>query len=300
MSILPIIFIIIVIHFILCTILLIYCLTRETSLRKENIVPIILVPIFAPLAAIILEWIHFSNHQGEKLEEILLEPLGDDILWKTIKNHHEVGNIVPLEEALLINENKTKRKMILNALYDDPLKYLDVLLIASHNEDVETAHYATTTISHTQRKFQINLHKTKIAVEENPNNLQLLDHYIELLEIYIDSGLLEEYLLQNQRKAYAQALEKKLAINDKDKTTLIKKLRNCVKLEEYSDAFEIGEKLKRYWPHDEDVWNEVLRVCIEGKDKKKFQASIDEIQNTPIQWTKQGKDRINLWILGAK
>ena len=155
MSILPVIIIILVIHIVLCLIYLIFSLTRETTLRKENIIPILLIPLFAPLTAIILEWLQFSGHQGEKLDEILLEPLEDDILWKTVKNHHEVGNIVPLEEALIINENNTKRRMMLDALYDDPLKYLDVLLVASHNEDVETAHYATTTLSHSQKKFQI-------------------------------------------------------------------------------------------------------------------------------------------------
>jgi hypothetical protein len=58
--------------------------------------------------------------------------------------------------------------------------------------------------------------------------------------------------------------------------------------------------LKKYWPQDENVWNEVLRVCVEGKDKRRFQATIDEIQKTPINWTKQGKERMNLWLAGAK
>lgn len=299
MSILPVI-VILVTHFILCAILLIYSLIRKTTLRKENIIPILLVPIFAPLAAILVEWIHFSGHQGEKLEEILLQPLADDILWKTIKNHHEVGNIVPLEEALLINENDTKRKMMLNALYDDPLKYLDVLLIASHNADVETAHYATTTLSHSQRRFQIEIQRTKAAVDENPNNQKLLDYYIALLEKYIDSGLLEEYLLRNQRLAYSEALDEKLDFQKNDKATLFKKLRNSILLKEFDDAFKISDVLKNHWPEDEDVWDEVLRACVEGKNKEKFQATVDEILRTPIQWSKQGKEKLNLWIEGAK
>jgi hypothetical protein len=275
-------------------------LIRKTALRKEYIIPTLLVPIFGPLAALMVEWISFSGNQGEKLDEILLQPLEDDILWKTIKNHHEGGNIVPLEEALLINENETKRKMMLNALYDDPLKYLDVLVIASHNEDVETAHYATTTLSHSQRSFQVEIQRTRAAVDENPDNLKILDYYIALIEKYIDSGLLEEYLLRNQRIAYSEALDNRLSIRKNDKTTLIKKLRNSIQLKEFGDAYKISDKLKNHWPEDEDVWNEVLRVCIEGKDKEKLQVTIDEIQITPIQWTKQGKEKINLWIAGAR
>jgi hypothetical protein len=258
------------------------------------------VPIFGPIAAIINEWINFSGHQGEKLEEILLLPLEDDILWRTIKNHHESGNIVPLEEALLINENKTKRRMILSALYDDPMKYLDVLFVASHNEDVETAHYATTTISHSQRSFQVEIQNASLAVENNPGNVNLLDHYIALIEKYIDSGLLEEYLLHNQRIVYSKALDKKLEIHPNDKSTLIKKLRNHIELKEYGTAFRVSDQLRNSWPVDEEVWNEILRVCIEGKDKEKLKETLEAIRVTPVQWTKHGKEKINLWIAGAK
>ncbi len=298
MSILPVV-VLLVIHLILCAILLIYSLVSKSSLRKENIIPTLFLPIFGPFAALLIEWISRSGRAGKKLEEILLLPLEDDILWKTIKNHNEGGNIIPLEEALLINENSTKRKMMLDALYDDPLKYLDVLLIASHNQDVETAHYATTTISHSQRRFQIEVQKTKTAVEEHPKDPKILDYYILLVEKYINSGLLEEHLLRNQRLAYSEALDKKLAFQINDKATFVKKLRNCIQLAEFDAAFRISDELKAHWPEDEEVWNEALRVCIEAHDKERLQETIDEILITPIRWTKQGKEKIDHWIAGA-
>ncbi len=259
-----------------------------------------MVPIIGPLVASIIEWIYYSGNQGEKIDEILLPPLEDDILWRTIKNHHETGNIVPLEEALLINENDTKRRMMLSALYDDPLKYLDLLFVASHNEDVETAHYATTTISHSQRSFQIEIQRASAAIEKDPENPKLLDSYIGLIERYINSGLLEEYILYNQRIIYSKALERKLEIQPNDKVTLMKKLRNHIELKEYGTASRIGDQLKNLWPEDEEVWNEILRVCIEGKDKEKLRETIDAIKKTPILWTRQGKEKINLWIAGAR
>jgi hypothetical protein len=268
-------------------------------LRKENIIPILLVPIIGPIVAGLIEWMNHSGNQGEKLDEILLHPLEDDVLWKTIKNHHEGGNLVPLEEALLINENETKRRMMLSALYDDPMKYLDVLFVASHNEDVETAHYATTTISHSQRSFQVEIQNASVEVEKDPDNILLLEHYITLIEKYINSGLLEEYLLKSQRIVYSKALESKLEIQPDDKSTLVKKLRNHIELKEYGAAFRLSDKLKNLWPEDEDVWNEILRVCIEGRDKEKLRETIEAIQRTQIQWTKQGKEKINLWIEGA-
>ena len=58
--------------------------------------------------------------------------------------------------------------------------------------------------------------------------------------------------------------------------------------------------MRNTWPEDEEVWNEILRVCIEGKDKEKLQETLEAISVAPIQWTQQGKEKINLWIAGAK
>jgi len=297
--ILPVI-VILLIHLILCIILLVYAIIRKPYLRKENLISIVLLPIFGPIGAIIIEWMNYSGDQGEKLDEILMQPLEDDILWKTIKNHHESGDIVPLEEALLINENETKRRMILNALYDDPMKYLDVLFIASHNEDVETSHYATTTISQSQRNYHLEMQKASAALETNPEDIQMLDYYIALIEKYIDSGLLEEYLLKNQRITYSKALDRKLDNQPNDKPTLIKKLRNHIQLKEFPAAVSIGIRLTKLWPEDEEVWSEVVRICVEGKDKERLHETIEDIQRSPIRWTKQGKEKVNLWIAGIR
>jgi hypothetical protein len=294
------IIIIVIIHLILCVLIVIYSIVREAYLRKENILPTFFLPLIGPISAILIEWMNYSGRQGEYLEEIFLPPLEDDILWKTVKNYHESSDIVPLEEALLLNENQTKRRMMLNALYDDPLKYLDVLFVASHNEDVETAHYATTTISHSQRSFQLEIQKASVAVAENPDDIFYIDNYINLLEGYINSGLLDEYLLRNQRIIYSKALDRKLSIKPNDKLTLIRKLRNHLELNEFSEAARVSDQMKTQWFDDEDVWNEILRVCIEGRDKEKLRETIEAIRKAPIQWTKQGKEKIGLWIEGVR
>ena len=106
---------------------------------------IFFVPIFGPITAITIEALNIWNRQASKPIELEPLTLGDDILWVTLKSFHESGDIVPLEEAILINDVKVRRRFMLETLYTDPLKYLDVLNIAKYNDDVETSHYATTT-----------------------------------------------------------------------------------------------------------------------------------------------------------
>ena len=114
--------ILLVLHIILSMISIFFILSGKTSLRKELIIPVIILPIFGPLMALTIGLLNISGEQGKK--NLDLEPLtpDEDILWKTLKSYHEKGNIVPLEEAILIDDVRTRRKFMLETLYEDPLK----------------------------------------------------------------------------------------------------------------------------------------------------------------------------------
>src|SRR5204863_2823728 len=116
-------------HVLLAIIGVYFVLSEKTSLRKEHIIPMIMLPIIGPLVALIIEALNISGEQGKKPIEQDHEDFGEDILWKTLRNYQEKGNLVPLEEAILINDVKTRRKYMLETLYEDPLKYLDVLML---------------------------------------------------------------------------------------------------------------------------------------------------------------------------
>ena len=292
--------ILVFLHIILSIVGVCFILFGKTSLRKEYIVPVLVLPILGPLLILVIEMLNISSG-GQNTKPIDLEPdiLDEDILWKALKNYHEKGNIVPLEEAILINDVKTRRKFMLETLYEDPLKYLDILLLAKNNEDVETSHYATTTISHAQRVFQVAIQELAIAVEADIDNMILLDKYVETLDKYIESNLLEEHLLRNMRIVYRGVLDKKLARVKNDKATLIRKLRNSIELKDYGSAFETSDALKEYWPKDEQTWIEAVRVCVEGKDKHRLLEILEEIRGSSLVWTKQGREQIDPWIKGV-
>ena len=172
---------IIVIHLVVAILVSVYVFFGKSHLRKEHVIIILVVPIVGLLYALTVQLLNMMGKQGDKNVDML--PLAfDDILWKSLKSTTEDGNLVPLEEAMLIDDFGTRRRIMLDALYDDPMKYLDVLLIARHNDDIDTTHYATTMISHAQKQFQLSLQKFAAAIENEPENILLLDKYIDTLE----------------------------------------------------------------------------------------------------------------------
>jgi hypothetical protein len=289
-------FIVISIHVVFSVFYIIFILSGRSGLRKEYIIPIILVPLFGPLTALAVELLIMSAEAGNTPLDIETDAFADDILWKTVKRFHEQGDIVPLEEAIMINDAKTRRKYMLETLYDDPLKYLDILLMAKNNDDVETSHYATTSISYLQRSFQLSIQKLAVEVEKNPDDLELLDDYIGTLANYIESGLLEEHLLRNMRLVYSNVLDRKLAKIKNDQAALIEKVRNSIALKEYVSAFEVSDLLRKHYPEDEESWIESIRVCVEGHDRNKLLETVTAMQNRKISWTKLGREQIAPWV----
>ena len=125
--------------------------------------------------------------------------------WVGIR--HEADRLVPLEEAFLINEPKKRRELMMDLLRSEPRKHLDLLLLARFNEDPETAHYATATLTEVQRQMQLELQQMQTALLKNPQDAKTRLAYIELLNGYVDSGLLEGQLLERQRRMLGKALD---------------------------------------------------------------------------------------------
>jgi hypothetical protein len=287
---------VILLHVFLALVYAIFIVLERSHIRKEYIILICFVPVFGLLAALLVEFMLILGKQGIRNPDLEQVGLDDDILWATLKRFHEKGDLVPLEEAVLIDEVKVRRKSILETLYGDPIKYLDVLNVAKYNDDIETSHYATTTISKAQKDFQLSVQKYALEIERHPDDPRILDAYVEILRQYIQSGLLEERLLVNLRHVYSRMLDRKLAVAKDDKNALIEKLRNAVELKDYACAWDTSSLLKKYWSIDEQTWIEALRVCVEGQDWIQLQRTIEEIRGKEIDWTPQGREQVSPWL----
>lgn len=292
----PVEVIIIVLHVLLILGYSIFVYLGKAHFRKEQLLPMLFMPVFGSFMAIITEVMVISKKQGSKPIELERLAFGEDILWVTLKSFDENKDVVPLEEAILINDVHVRRKFMLEMLYSDPLKYLDVLSVAKYNDDIETSHYATTTISKVQKDFQLSIQKLGVEIERNPKDQDILDLYIETLEKYIASGLLEEHLLRNLRLVLSGALERRLELGGVKKNTLLKKLENCIRLGEIDTAFEVAEYLTGEWEEDERVWISYLHACVDARDRRRLEEVMSKVPVSKINWTRDGRESIKFWM----
>jgi hypothetical protein len=265
--------------------------------RKEYLIPILCVPVFGPLLAVTIDLMHAFGHPGSRPVELEAFKLEQNVYWNAIEEPQADPSVVPLEEAILINDTQTRRQVVLDTFRHDAFGYLDVLLLARDDKDTDTTHYATIRITKIHRQFQLALQQYARQHEADPEDMGVLEKYLNLLEEYIASPLPDELILRRQKAVYARLLDEKLAVVPNDHGTILRKLRYCItNKEDLPAAQALANQLKRHWPQDEQTWIESLRLCVERHDREGLETTLNEMRSAPVNWTRQGRATVAPWL----
>lgn len=249
-----------------------------------------LIPLFGPLAGLLI--MRAGNRVPPQAEWM---KRNEEKHMSLIAARGEADKTVPLEEALLINDPRQRRTLMMNMLRSDPRKYLDLLLVARFNEDPETAHYATATLMELQRQMQLDIQASQTRLSQAPEDMDARFLYVRQLQEYCDSGLLEGQLLRRQRLLLGEALEGFLSLRW-DKELMGMAVRNHLALGEADEARVQAESMIDRWPQAEEGWLERLRVCVECGDQQGLNKLRQRIKEAGVDWSQGGRERANYWL----
>ena len=96
-------------------------------------------------------------------------------------------NLVPIEEAIVINDNKSLREVMLNTVKGDIKDFLSAISMALDTEDSESAHYAASILSFELDEFRLEVERLYEEIkEEEPGETgaerKLLDYMNVILK----------------------------------------------------------------------------------------------------------------------
>lgn len=203
--------------------------------------------------------------------------------------------LVPLEEALLLNAPRERRMLMHNVMRSNPMTYLDLLFLARDNEDSETVHYATSTIMELQRQLELELQRLREAVARDAQNPKAHKEYIRLLTRYCDSGLLNGPPLARQRRALLDALEDGLALEQGEELCRLQ-VEALLAVESYAQAHASAERMLSLWPTRESGWIAAMRVVAKARDPKGAEALRSRMRRVQVDWTPSGYALVTAWM----
>ena len=145
------------IHALVCLVLWTLMKLGLLPVRGHMLAVMVLVPLWGPLLVVLIAR---SAVFGVGLKDATLESLRiNDELRRSILVHDRDtdAGVIPLEEALIVNDPADRRRLMLSMLTEEPDAYLVQLQAAKLNDDVEVAHYAATAVAQISKESDLKL-----------------------------------------------------------------------------------------------------------------------------------------------
>lgn len=291
--------VLLLIHVLVCLVLWTLMKLGLLPARGHMLAVMVLVPLWGPLLVVLLSV--RSAVFGDDLKDARLEALriNDDMHRSMLVQGREGDDgVVPLEEALIVNDPGDRRRLMLSMLTEDPDAYLAQLQAAKLNDDVEVAHYAATAVAQISKESDLKLQQLERAFKTDPS-AQNLNAYCDYLGTYLASGLAEGRVAQIQRQQYARLLARRCERED----GLALRVRYATALAdagEVDEAEDVAERLVADTPDEQDVWMLCLRLAVLRHDGEMVRRVIDAVDKQHVYLSAENRERLAFWREGEE
>ena len=291
--------VLLLIHVLVCLVLWTLMKLGLLPVRGHMLAVMVLVPLWGPLLVVLLSV--RSAVFGDDLKDATLEALriNDDMHRSMLVQGREGDDgVVPLEEALIVNDPGDRRRLMLSMLTEDPDAYLAQLQAAKLNDDVEVAHYAATAVAQISKESDLKLQQLERAFKTDPS-AQNLNVYCDYLGTYLASGLAEGRVAQIQRQQYARLLARRCERED----GLALRVRYATALAdagEVDEAEDVAERLVADTPDEQDVWMLCLRLAVLRHDGEMVQRVIDAVDKQHVYLSAENREKLAFWREGGE
>ncbi len=291
--------VLLLVHALVCLVLWTLMKLGLLPVRGHMLAVMVLVPLWGPLLVVLL--IARSAVFGDDLKDATLETLriNDDMHRSMlVQGREDDDGVVPLEEALIVNDPGDRRRLMLSMLTEDPDAYLAQLQAAKLNDDVEVAHYAATAVAQISKESDLKLQQLERAFKTDPS-AQNLNVYCDYLGTYLASGLAEGRVAQIQRQQYARLLARRCERED----GLALRVRYATALAdagEVDEAEDVAERLVADAPDEQDVWMLCLRLAVLRRDGEMVQRVIDAVDKQHVYLSAENREKLAFWREGGE
>ena len=250
---------------------------------RRNAIFYTVVSLFIPFAGLILALSLFLNPRHKEYDDEDIEEYDDLILTSRFVNDEEV--FIPIEEVLIVNDYKTRRRSLMDVFKYNSMDYTSTLRKAVSNDDSETVHYASTIITDLQKQVsgQVLYSRNRLEAAEARGEAIPDDYllYAEALKEYGRYGLFDESSALENKKIYDSVLQKLIFMDYDDMNIYEEHVRNLIDFGDYRDAMKVINELEIRYPENSDTIYYMLQ-CLHGSNNEiAFNEYLDDLYKSP-------------------
>lgn len=194
-------------------------------------------------------------------------------------------DIIPLEEAILVNEKKDLRMVMMNVIKEDIRNSLASITLALDSEDSEASHYAAAVLSDELNKFRLYVQKLWRRIqEEEPGETECE----EILLDYMDNILRQRIFSSHEQRKFVNILTEtaeSLYQKDAARLTLGRYEEVCLRALEIKD-FDCTAKwcgrMKEQFPEELTSYACRLKLCFARQDREGFFEALEALKKSNV------------------
>lgn len=130
-----------------------------------------------------------------------MQPHLEDVVFsqERVRSHIKADeercrNILPLEEAMSVNEKRDLRLVMMNTIRGDVQSTLGAITLALNSEDSETSHYAASVLTSELDEFRVKVRKLRLAIEgEEKGETAAEEELIPYMDGFLKQNLFAEH-----------------------------------------------------------------------------------------------------------
>ncbi|WP_025698459.1 hypothetical protein [Paenibacillus forsythiae] len=208
-------------------------------------------------------------------------------------------NIVPLEEALLVNDLTSRRRTMINLLKQDATEYLEVLRMAVSNEDTETSHYAVSAVVEIKRKLNHSLQEFSVRYETSRDDAHFLASYAGVLQNYMRSGFLDGSTLLQLKHSLAEVLRHWMDADPGSFEAHEQKVKIELELGNYISAEQAAVLMMERFPHREESYLAQMNLYFALRSPQRFNQALQALKQSPVRLSNDALKLVRFWSEGA-
>ena len=287
-----------VVHVLACVVVGLLMASGFLKTRMSCLPIMAFVPVFGAVALFFHE--RALRSDAQPCDDFEFEELRvNDAVYKSIvvEPAAQASEAVPLREALLVNDPATRRRLIMDVLYDDASAQPQALRAARSNDDAEVVHYATTALVELQKTYDDRMQRARAACQADAHDVAAARDLASVLGTYIESGLLEGMMLTSTRAEYARVLEALLALISPEGEEALgvcwQSFLNAQARGEVGDMERIAEHTVAVWPRREDGYLMQLHTAVAKEDRVGIDRALEKLQRSDVRITARGRRDIS-------
>lgn len=268
---------------------------RQEGIFKLSVV--LFLPVFGYLWFFLL-WLRRRYMERHNEAAYLTCDIQEDKIVNVIikgLNEEKALNLVPMEEALLLNDNNIKRTMLLDMLKNDMSKYIFLLKTALCNEDTETSHYAATGIVEVKRKLVQSLQEWKQKYEKTKDK-DVLIFYAYALKAYQSSGLQDEVNERKTMAVYQDILKELLEFYSQEEAFFTDRINYEIEAGDFENAGFYCKKFLEAHKQSEKPYLMYLKLFYSLGDKRNFNNMLQTLEGSTLTLSHSTWGIIKFWM----